>query len=126
MLDFVFGRENISYIWVLSITFLVKHQLLEAVTSLFIFLVSSLFIFLVSFAEVSFKFCKVHLHIRMVQCSRLRCILGHTEQLCLHPQSNQHKEINCLYTDQLKLIESWIEKRPKKCHSFSFVRRLRP
>ena len=105
MLDFVFGRENISYIWVLSITFLVKHQLLEAVTSLFIFLVSSLFIFLVSFAEVSFKFCKVHLHIRMVQCSRLRCILGHTEQLCLHPQSNQHKEINCLYTDQLKLMD---------------------
>lgn len=56
------------------------------------------------------------------KCSRLRCILGHTKQLHLHPQSNQHKEISCLYTDQLKLIESWIEKRPRKCHSsFSFV-----
>lgn len=75
MLDFFFGRETISYIWVLSITFLVKDRLLEAVPSLFIFLVSLLFIFLVSFAEVSYfssiVCLKVYLHIRMVQSTQV-------------------------------------------------------
>ena len=74
--------------------------------------------FLSSFAKCTYTLGWLN----QLKCSRLRCILGHTKQLHLYPQSNQHKEISCLYTDQLKLIESWIEKRPRKCHSsFSLV-----
>lgn len=114
MLDFFFLKGRlISYIWVLSITFSVKHQLLEAV--------SSLFIFLVSFAEVlyvsSLVCSKVQIVTRIAQSAQVQQIMMYRRShIAISPSppnlpsrglTKRRKSIVCLCIDQLRLIESW-------------------
>lgn len=118
------GREYFLHMGFIHYLF-GKHQLLEAVTSLFIFSLK----FAVYF---SCKFCWGFFQV-LQSTPTLGWFINPSVadwDVFLVTQSNstqphlseQHKEMNCLYTDQLKLIESWMKRDLKmSIITFSFV-----